>query len=304
MQSPKVSILMATYNRAGFIGPAIESVRKQTRKDWELIIADDGSSDATSEVVKSWEKKESRIVYARSEINQGISKNYNRGLRLAKGEYVAMIDDDDPWLDDGKLEKQIKFLDGNPDYVGCGGGVIVVGPSAVIASEAESDSAKRSNLGIASSFETPRNDVKELYRYLKPEKDEEIRKYMLFSNPMANSTTVFRKAAGEKVGWYDESTRYSGDRDFWLKMGLVGKLYNFPEYFSYYTMSDSNTSVQKIRPHLKASLMIMKRYKGKYPGYVSALAFNELQYFYSFLPEKIRKPIHFALARMKRRTLG
>ena len=275
MQSPQVSILMATYNRAGFIGPAIESVRKQTFQDWELIIADDGSTDDTEKVVKEWQKKEARIVYTQSETNQGISKNYNRGLLLAKGEYVAMIDDDDPWSDNGKLEKQIKFLDSHPDYVGCGGGVIVVDTKS-----------------------------EELYRYLKPETDEEIRKYILFSNPMANSTTLFRRAAGEKVGWYDETTRYSGDRDFWLKMGLVGKLYNFPEYFSYYTMSDSNTSVQKIRPHLKASLMIMKRYKGKYPKYLPALAFNEFQYFYSFLPEVVRKPIHFALARMKRRMLG
>ena len=275
MQSPQVSILMATYNRAGFIGPAIESVRKQTFQDWELIIADDGSTDDTEKVVKEWQKKEARIVYTQSETNQGISKNYNRGLLLAKGECVAMIDDDDPWSDNGKLEKQIKFLDSHPDYVGCGGGVIVVDTKS-----------------------------EELYRYLKPETDEEIRKYILFSNPMANSTTLFRRAAGEKVGWYDETTRYSGDRDFWLKMGLVGKLYNFPEYFSYYTMSDSNTSVQKIRPHLKASLMIMKRYKGKYPKYLPALAFNEFQYFYSFLPEVVRKPIHFALARMKRRMLG
>ncbi len=208
-------------------------------------------------------------------------------MRLAKGEYVAMIDDDDPWSDDKKLEMQIKFLDSHPDYVGCGGGVIVIhanGKPARLASESVVD--------------------KELYRYLKPETDEEIRKFILFSNPMANSTTVFRKAAGEKAGWYDESTRYSGDRDFWLKMGLIGKLYNFPEYFSYYTMSDSNTSIKKIRPHLKASLMIMKRYKRKYPHYASALAFNELQYFYSFFPEAARKRIHFILAKLKRRTLG
>ena len=271
MQSPQVSILMATYNRAGFIGPAIESVRKQTFQDWELIIADDGSTDDTEKVVKEWQKKEARIVYTQSETNQGISKNYNRGLLLAKGEYVAMIDDDDPWSDNGKLEKQIKFLDSHPDYVGCGGGVIVVDTKS-----------------------------EELYRYLKPETDEEIRKYILFSNPMANSTTLFRRAAGEKVGWYDETTRYSGDRDFWLKMGLVGKLYNFPEYFSYYTMSDSNTSVQKIRPHLKASLMVMKRYKGKYPGYFLALMLNTVQYYYAFLPSSLRRMLHTTLARLKR----
>ncbi len=266
---------MATYNRAGLIGKTIQSLLGQTFKDWELVIPDDGSTDNTSEVIKEWQKKLPQLIYIKNKVNQGISKNYNSGLKVAKGEYVAMIDDDDPWCDPKKLEKQIKFLDENPDYVGCGGGMIIV------------------NL-----------EHKELYRYIKPETDEQIRNKILFSNPMANSTAIFRKSIGEKVGWYDESTRYSGDRDFWLKIGTVGKLYNFPEYFSHYTMSGSNTSITKMRPHLKASLEIMKRYKGKYPNYFPALVFNEIQYAYSFLPNFIKKPIHYFLARLKRLAVG
>lgn len=266
---------MATYNRAGLIGQTIQSLLDQTFKDWELVIPDDGSKDSTPEVVKEWQKKLPQLTYIRNEINQGISKNYNSGLKVAKGEYIAMIDDDDPWCDPQKLEKQIKFLDENPTYVGCGGGVIVVDL-----------------------------DHKELYRYFKPETDEQIRGKMLFGNPMANSATLFRRAAGEKVGWYDETTRYSGDRDFWLKMGTVGKLYNFSEYFSYYTMSGSNTSIIKMRPHLKASLNIMRRYQKNYPNYFSALIFNWVQYLYSFLPNFIKQPIHYSLARLKRLLVG
>ncbi len=272
---PKVSILMGTWNRAHVISRAIESIRTQTFKDWELIIADDGSTDDTPHVVHEWQKKEARIVFIRSKENQGISKNYNTGLRIARGEYVAMIDDDDPWCDPKKLEQQIAFLDSHSDHVGCGGGMIVVDQGG-----------------------------REKYRYLKPETDEQIRSRMLFSNPMANSTTLFRREAGERVGWYDESTRYSGDRDFWLKMGLEGKLYNFPEYFSYYTMSGANTSIAKIKPHLQATLTIMKRYKEKYPGYVFALILNTIQYWYAFLPIFIREPIHEALARLKRAVAG
>ena len=274
MASLRVSIVMATFNRASLIGRAIESVREQSFKDWELIIADDGSTDDTPHVVAEWKNKESRIVYARSETNEGISKNYNHAFRIVRGEYVAMIDDDDPWRDADKLKKQIEFLEKNGEYVGCGGGVVVVDPAG-----------------------------KELYRYLKPETDEEIRKYMLFSNPMANSTTMFRKSAGEKAGWYDETTRYSGDRDFWLKIGLAGKLYNFPEYFSYYTMGTQNTSIAKIRPHLKASLAVMRRYRNAYPRYYPALALNLIQYAYSFLPEFIRRAAHQSLARLKRRVV-
>ncbi len=274
MANPKVSIVMATHNRAHLIGRAIESVCAQTFSDWELIIADDGSTDGTPRAVEESAKKEHRIVYIRSAVNIGISENYNRAFKVASGEYVAMIDDDDPWLDMDKLKKQIEFLDKNPEYVGCGGGVVVINPAG-----------------------------KELYRYLKPETDEEIRRYMLLSNPMANSTTMFRKGAGEKVGWYDWSLRYSGDRDFWLKMGLIGKLYNFPEYFSYYTMGTHNTSIAKMRPHLKASLAVMKRYKGKYPRYYPALMLNAAQYAYSFLPEFMRRMVHQSLARLKRRVV-
>ena len=142
---------------------------------------------------------------------------------------------------------------------------------------------------------------KELYRYLKPESDQEIRHYMLFSNPMANSTTMFRLEVARKVGFYDDSIRYSGDRDFWLKMGLEGKLYNFPEYFSYYTMTGMNTSILKLRPHLKTSLLVMRRYRWEYPGYYRALIINYIQYWYSFLPIFIRNKIHTTLAQAKRR---
>lgn len=271
MKQPKVTVLMATWNRAHMISRAIGSVRAQTFSDWELIIADDGSTDETPKIVREWQKKEPRIIYTRSEANEGISKNYNRGLRMARGEYVSMIDDDDPWIGKDKLAKQVRFLDGNTSYVGCGGGVVVVNAKGV-----------------------------ELYRYLKPIEDGDIKRHMLLSNPMANSTTMFRRTAGEQVGWYDETTRYSGDRDFWLKLGLVGRLYNFPEYFSYYTMGEHNTSIARMRPHLRASLMIMKRYKNVYPNYIPALAVNRLQYAYSFLPDSLKQLVHTTLARLKR----
>jgi|SRR3989338_1433942 len=273
--APRVSILMATCNRARMIPRAIESARAQTFPDWELIISDDGSTDDTPAVVETWRKKEPRITYVRSEMNQGISRNYNRGLRIARGEYVAMMDDDDPWCDPKKLEKQVDFLDKNPDHVGCGGGMIVTDMSG-----------------------------KELYRYLKPRTHEEIRKRMLFGNPIANSTALYRRAAGEAVGLHDESLPSSGDRDFWMKMGLRGKLYNFPEYFAYYTVSGGNISLAKIRLHLRMSLKVMRRYKGKYPYYLPALVLNWTQYLYSFLPGPLRRAVHFELAKLKRRLVG
>jgi len=269
--SPRVSIVMGTFNRAHLIGRAIEALQRQTLTDWELIIADDASVDDTPATVRAWAAREPRIVSLRNDINQGISRNYNNALRLARGEFVAMLDDDDVWCVDDKLERQVRFMEANPEYVGCGGGLVVV---------------------------TPEQD--EIYRFLKPETDEKIRRVMLFSNPMANSTTLFRREAGERVGWYDAELRYSGDRDFWMKMALIGKLHNFQEYLGYYTKGTHNTSILHIKPHLKASLMLTSRYRREYPHYPLALALNYAQYCYAFLPQGIRRTTHSSVVRLKR----
>ena len=275
MSTPKVSILMGTYNRAHFLESALAALQAQTFSDWELIVPDDGSRDNTPEVARRLAASEPRMTYLRHDDNQGISVNYNRGFARCRGEYVAMIDDDDRWCLDQKLSTQIDFLDRNPEYVGCGGGLIIVDLEG-----------------------------KEMCRYLKPETHEAIRTAMFFPNPMANSTTLFRREAGERVGWYDDSIRYSGDRDFWMKMGLLGKLYNFPDYLSFYTMGSQNTSIVHMKPHLKTSLMLTQRYHDKYPGYSRAIVINYLQYWYAFLPPGLHQAIHTTVARGKRKLFG
>ena len=172
MKTPRVSIIMATYNRASLLERSIEAIRSQTFQDWELIVSDDGSTDNTPEIMEEWEKKEKRIVYVRGG-HRGIPQTYNQGLKKGAGEYFAMADDDDPWADSEKLEKQIAFLDKHSDHVGCGSGMIVVNGDGV-----------------------------ELYRFLKPETDELIRDKMLFANPMANATTMFRRSACAEVEWW------------------------------------------------------------------------------------------------------
>ena len=268
---PKISILIATRDRAHLIGRAIESVLKQTFTDWEIIVADDASTDNTREIIDKLAMTNSKIKYLNSNTNVGIARISNKALREAKGEYIAILDDDDYWSDSDKLKKQVEFLEKNQEYIGVGGGVIVVD-----------------------------KNNKELFRYLKPETDDQIRKKMLFDNPMANSATLFRRSVAEKVGLYDESLRYSADRDFWLKIGLIGKLYNFPEYFTYYLMAGQNTSIVKMRDHLNSSLRAMRRYKNQYPYYRLALIFNRTQYAYAFLPNWIKKLLHLTLAKIKR----
>lgn len=105
--SPKVSVIIPTYNRAHLIERSINSVLQQTYDDLELIVVDDASTDNTSSVISKITDK--RLRYFRNEKNIGPSKSRNKGIELAKGELIAFHDSDDEWCED-KLEKQINLL--------------------------------------------------------------------------------------------------------------------------------------------------------------------------------------------------
>ena len=105
---PKVSIIMPTYNRAGYIHETIESIRRQTYANWELIIVDDGSEDDTEQVVSCFNDERINFLKAgRVGINGKIK---NIGLKEATGDLFAFIDSDDLWPDT-KLEKQVRALE-------------------------------------------------------------------------------------------------------------------------------------------------------------------------------------------------
>lgn len=101
---PTYSIIVPTYNRENLLKRAIDSILSQTFRDFELIIIDDGSTDNTKEVVETY--KDDRIIYIYKE-NGGINSARNRGLKVARGEYIAFCDSDDDWLPE-KLEKHMK----------------------------------------------------------------------------------------------------------------------------------------------------------------------------------------------------
>lgn len=106
LKQPLVSVIMPAYNAEKYIEKAIMSVVNQTYTNWELIVIDDGSKDSTSEIVEKLAKKDKRITFYANERNMGVARTRNRGFDLAKGEYVALLDSDDIWLEE-KLEKQI-----------------------------------------------------------------------------------------------------------------------------------------------------------------------------------------------------
>lgn len=122
IHKPSVSIICITYNQENYIASAIESflMQEQSTYNLEIIIADDASTDRTSEIIKKYYKKHPNLINAilRNE-NIGIQDNLVSALNIAKGDYIALCEGDDYWTDYKKLEMQVSFLEKNNDYALC-----------------------------------------------------------------------------------------------------------------------------------------------------------------------------------------
>jgi len=254
--SKSVSIVMPTFNGGKYIKRAIESVISQNFSDWKLLVINDGSKDDTESIAKEYVGKDDRIIYLKNEVNLGIQKTLNKGLRETKGKYIARIDDDDEWIDKDKLKKQFEFLEKNPDYVLVGTGVVVVDENR-----------------------------KELFRYLLPSEDTKIRNNILSKNRFAHSSVLFDKNKALEFGGYseDKNIKHLEDYDLWLKMGTVGKFANINEYaIRFMARSDSLTSSNRV-VQAKRALVEMTKFKNKYPKFLKGYVIGTTRLFFFYL---------------------
>lgn len=117
---PLVSICSTTYNLEKYISDAIDSwLKQETNFQTEIIIADDGSSDNTVEIINTYIKKHPDKIKLIATDRVGKMPNFIRSLEAARGRYVAVCDGDDYWIDTKKLQKQVDFLEKNPDFSAC-----------------------------------------------------------------------------------------------------------------------------------------------------------------------------------------
>ncbi|MDR2901835.1 MAG: glycosyltransferase family 2 protein [Lactobacillales bacterium] len=114
--TPKVSVVMPTYNRADLLPRAIESILTQTYRNFEFIIVDDGSTDASADIIQMYAAIDPRIKYIKNEKNRGISFSRNRGNDLAAGKYIMIMDSDDISLP-RRMERMVSFFENHPDVV-------------------------------------------------------------------------------------------------------------------------------------------------------------------------------------------
>ncbi len=110
---PRVSINLCCYNSEPFIERTLQSIFAQTYTDWELVIVNDGSTDATGAIIRRHLSEGWPIIY-HEQPNQGVAEAHNQAFRLSSGEHIAFIDHDDLWLPQ-KLERQVPLFDADPD---------------------------------------------------------------------------------------------------------------------------------------------------------------------------------------------
>jgi len=201
----KVSVIITTYQQPDFLSEAIESILTQTFNDLELIVVnDDPLGQETEKIVLSY--NDPRIIYIKNEKNFKGAKSLNIGLRAAKGEYIAILDDDDAWISKDKLEKQVNFLEKNPEY-------IIVGTS---------------------SIHIDRKTNKEITRYTGGFNLKNIEKFILTKVPFAHSSILCRRNAMISVGGYSEDLPRAKDIDLYIKLVKLGKFGFLPECFIKY----------------------------------------------------------------------
>lgn len=190
--APLVSVIIPTWNRCTYLGETIDSVLAQDHPAVEVIVVNDGSTDATAEVLARYEGK----IAAIQQPNSGQGVAVNRGLAAARGEYLTLVSDDDPLLP-GALSQLVDVLE-------CDRAALVAYPDwAIIDSEG-------TRIALIAGFEYSLVDM--------------ARHHLCYPGPCA----LFRRRALDAVGGWDTRWRWVADYDFWLRMALHGPMVRVP----------------------------------------------------------------------------
>jgi glycosyltransferase involved in cell wall biosynthesis len=197
MTDPRVTVLMSVYNGERFLKPAVDSILKQTFREFVFLILNDGSRDKTAEILEGYDDPRLRVVENRE--NTGLAKSLNRGLEVAETEYIARMDADDISHPD-RLEKQIRYLDENPE-------VGLLGTRYVRIDE---DGRERGEIYV-------------------PIGRDNIKRNLLVRNSFCHGSVVFRKSVIERAGFYNEDITVAQDYDLWLRVADLCPVENYPE---------------------------------------------------------------------------
>jgi glycosyltransferase involved in cell wall biosynthesis len=195
--SAKVTVLMPAYNAGKYIADAISSVLNQTFNDFKLLIVDDGSTDNTLQIIRSFSDRRIDLIH---QAHKGIAAALNKGLSKANSEYIARFDADDICLPE-RLMEQVSFLDTHPDY-------IIVGGDAEYISENGEHLFDFKAVG-----HTHEQIIQKIYSYC----------------PFIHSAVMYRRQPVMKAGGYSVHAHNFEDYLLWIQLLKSGKFYNLPQ---------------------------------------------------------------------------
>lgn len=241
--NPKVSVIIPTYNRAKMLKKCLGSVLSQSFQNFEIIISDDGSTDNTKEIVKNYQTQDDRIKYIWQENSGNPTKPRNKGIKEARGEFIAFLDSDDEWLPK-KLEKQIALFQKN----------------------------KKSNIGIvACNVLTFNVDNKKIKKYKIPNYKNAFKELLARNFIFGSASMVMiKKEVFDEVGLFNENISSLEDWEMWLR---ITKKYDFDkveDYLCCLTVHNGNRgkdTSQKLLEKEKDLQVILNRYKKYYEKY-------------------------------------
>ncbi len=245
MTTPAVSVLMSVHNGAPWVREAMASVLGQTVRDLELVVVDDGSTDATPELLAA--VRDGRLTMIRQE-RAGLTRSLNRALRLAAAPLVARLDADDVALPE-RLERQLDFLHVHPEV-----GLLGTGAREVDA------------------------DGHEVAVIRPPVDDTAIRRALIRRNSFVHSSVVMRRDLLEAVGGYDETLPVAQDYDLWIRLARLTRLANLPEPLVVRRLLPGRVSAVRDADRLHAEARVRWRAvrTGAYPAWCAVFAARPL----------------------------
>lgn len=217
---PRVSVIIPTYNHANFVLQTLDSVFAQTFTATEIIVVNDGSPDGTAEVLRPITEA-GRIRYI-EQPNAGQAAARNRGLELARGEFVAFLDDDDLWPAD-KLEWQVRELDLRPHLLAIAGGIELFENDAPNDTNGRRDGA-------------PPDDI--------TSQEKNVTVEGLCDGPpmISPGQVLIRASVLRQIGGLNETLRGTDDWDLWFRIARIGKIKMVPQLALHYRVHEFNAS--------------------------------------------------------------
>lgn len=223
----KVSVCLPIFNAEKFIGAAVESILNQTFVDFELLVADDGSSDGTQDIMESFVKADKRILYWRNQKNLGAVRNYNQCFSKCTGEFIKPFGADDI-MHREHLEKMIVPFQNNPTItlVSCARQII----------DADGNSGE-----IARSFEETGLHNGEQIR------EESLRRFVQIFNIVGEPSCVLFKRSSLAEDGFDQNYYHMTDLDLWMRILKLGQLFYVSEPLCFYRKHKDTTTTNNFR---------------------------------------------------------